>query len=336
MKKVLISLFVISSFFGLPVFAQTPITIIDTSFKLAILAEEIYYFGFAEGDQLVFSFEEQNGKDLKEVEIVEWPALSRFKEVKASSIHKTLTIGSNSIYQFRFANSVLLYKICRLKIQRIPKEANRNFNSTVYWRTVYDTTYRTIQPATAAAPYKTVSLIPPTIYHLQANLPENNPRLSVPVTLPDFTSEWYYQYAVTTDKRKSETLKSSLQLAANLTQRISQAGGASFTADSLPVIAGTDSCRVYLLDQSNHQLFDSKQNFRHFREGTRENKNDGIVKIKIASFPNAFLGIRNHNPNAGIYVALEAVAIIEPEERGQSAETQSVSVKTKEEPYLKN
>ena len=193
-----------------------------------------------------------------------------------------------------------------------------------------------MQPHAAAAPYKTVSLIPPTTYYLEANLPENNPRLSVPVTLPDFTSEWYYQYAVTTDKRKAETLKSSLQLASNLTQRITRAGGVSFTADSLPLIAGTDSCRIYLLDQSNHELFDSKANFRHFREGTRENKNEGVVKIKLAIFPNAFLGIRNHNPNSGIYVTLEVVAIIEPEEQAQSAETQSVSVKAKKEPYLKN
>jgi len=93
----------------------------ETNFKLPILGEEIFYFGFAEGDQVLFSFEEQNGKDLKEVEIVELPSNSLYKEFKTSKIqNKTLTVPRTGIYQFRFLNSVLMQKICRLKIQRIP------------------------------------------------------------------------------------------------------------------------------------------------------------------------------------------------------------------------
>jgi hypothetical protein len=318
-------------------FTQSPVVVTDTIFKIPVLGEQLFYYGFAQGDQVTISFKEENGKELKEIEITEWPATLKFKQGKVSSLpNKTLSIAATGVYQFRFANTIMLQKNCTLKIERIPSDASKTFNPTVYWRTVYDTIYRNLKPPPAPESYKTVALIPPTVYYLESNIPDHKPRVTIPVQLPDFTSEWYYAYTTTTDKKKAEAFKTSLQLSANLKQMIIQASGTFFTVDSLPVPEGSDSCRIYLLDQSNRQLFDDHVNFRHFREGTRENTKAGVVKIKIANFPNSYLGIRNTNPVNGIYVALEAVAIIPPEEEDQVAETQSVNIRAKNEPYLKN
>ncbi len=131
-------------------------------------------------------------------------------------------------------------------------------------------------------------------------------------------------------------LKSSLQVATTLRQRIAERGGLSFAADSLPIPTGSNICRIYLLDQSNQELFDTKGAFRHFKEGTRENTAAGLVKIKTATFPHAYLGIRNPDPKAGIHVTIEAVAIITPDNMVQPAENQSVSIKARKEAYLKN
>ncbi len=49
-----------------------------------------------------------------------------------------------------------------------------------------------------------------------------------------------------------------------------------------------------------------------------------------------YLGIRDPDPAAGIYAAIEAVAIIAREETGQPVEQQSVSIKARKEAYLKN
>jgi hypothetical protein len=338
MKKITTSIFLAALFISCSLLAQSPILVAETNFKLPILGEEFFYFGFAGGDQVLFSFEEENGKDLKEIEIVEWPGISRYKEFKTGIIqNKTLTVLRTGIYQFRFANNMMLQKTCRLKIQRIASgAATQNFNSTVYWRTVYDTTYRTLQQHTAAEPYKTVSLVPPTTYYLEPNTADSKQQITLPINLPDFTAEWYYVFAVANDKAKAEALKSSLQLAETIRRRIAETGGNNFSADSLPVPAGSANCRVYLLDQSNQQMFESRANFRHFREGTRENIPAGLVKIKIATFPNAFLGIKNPDAQTGIYVAVEAVAVISPDDTEQQAETQSVSVRARREPYLKN
>lgn len=50
-------------------FAQTPVDIVENTLKVAPQGEVVFYYGFAEGDQLIFNFEEVNGKELKELEI---------------------------------------------------------------------------------------------------------------------------------------------------------------------------------------------------------------------------------------------------------------------------
>ncbi len=207
----------------------------------------------------------------------------------------------------------------------------------MYWRTVYDTTYRKLHQQTAAPDqYKTVSLLVPTAYRLDANNGGSLSQVSMPVTLPDFSAEWYYKYTVAKDKEKAEAIKSTLDLKGTLNKLITEKGGLFFSADSMLVSEGADTCRIYLLDESNQQMFDSKSPFRHFKEGTREKATSGVVKIKTANFPNAFLGIKNPNAQSSIYVVIEAVAIISPDDTDQTAEAQSVSVKARKEPYLKN
>jgi hypothetical protein len=122
---------------------QTPVDVVETTLKVAIMAEETFYLGFAEGDKMIFSFEEANGKELKEVEIVEMPSTSKFLEIKTSKIvNKTLTIPVTGIYKFRFANASIGVRLCKYKIQRIPASAaTQNFNTTVYTHMVNDTTY---------------------------------------------------------------------------------------------------------------------------------------------------------------------------------------------------
>jgi hypothetical protein len=122
---------------------QKPVDVIESSVKVGIKGEEMVYYGFAEGDQLIFSFEETGGKEMKEVEIVEMPSSSKFLEFKTSKIeNKTINVARRGIYKFRFANSALLPRVCKFKIQRIPAgPATQNFNSTVYFDEYNDTTY---------------------------------------------------------------------------------------------------------------------------------------------------------------------------------------------------
>ncbi|MBK7561211.1 MAG: hypothetical protein IPI68_06725 [Chitinophagaceae bacterium] len=110
------------------------IDVADNTLKVAAFGEEVFYYGFAEGDKLIFNFEELKGKELKEVEIIELPSNSKFMDYKTKKIeNKNLEITKTGIYMFRFANTGLGGRICKFKIQRIPaSETTKNFNSSVY------------------------------------------------------------------------------------------------------------------------------------------------------------------------------------------------------------
>lgn len=64
------------------------------------MKEEELLFGFAEGDQIVFSFSEAGGTELKEIEILEYPTNSRFSDYKTTSIEKKIVQVDKSAKRF--------------------------------------------------------------------------------------------------------------------------------------------------------------------------------------------------------------------------------------------
>ncbi len=119
------------------------ILVTQTTVKVGAMATEELFFGFDEGDQIIFNFELVKGKDLKEIEIFEYPNASIFTDYKTKEIKdKTLSIYRAGIYKFKFKNSAVGIRICKVKIERIPANIeNKNFNTTVYWKTIRDTSY---------------------------------------------------------------------------------------------------------------------------------------------------------------------------------------------------
>ncbi|MCU0423867.1 MAG: hypothetical protein MUC81_13760 [Bacteroidia bacterium] len=124
---------------------QEPIDVTDQTIKIGGLKEEELYFGFATGDKIVFNFKEADNKELKEIEIVEYPNNSKFSDYKTKFVdNKTINVSKQGVYIFRFKNSALAARICKIKIQRIPSsDDTKNFNSTVTWETKQETTYNT-------------------------------------------------------------------------------------------------------------------------------------------------------------------------------------------------
>src|ERR1035437_8455181 len=87
-------------------YAQTQITVVESTLKVGSFGDEVFYYGFAKGDQLIFSFEEINGKELKEIEITELPSSSKFMDYQSKKIdNKVINIAQTGIYKFRFSNS---------------------------------------------------------------------------------------------------------------------------------------------------------------------------------------------------------------------------------------
>lgn len=151
--------FFVSLFFAHShLFCQERIDVAEQTVRLGAKEEQVLYYGFAQGDKIVFNFEEVNGREVSEVEIAEFPDNSRYKEYQIKTIKdKILTAPRNGVYKFRFFNSALLKeRTCRIKIQRIPQsDKTSNFNTGIKWVEKFDTTYD-IRTETVVIRYDTI------------------------------------------------------------------------------------------------------------------------------------------------------------------------------------
>ena len=143
MNKITFTLFFI--FITIYNYGQESVEVCDKTIKVGALSEEVFYYGFADGDQIVFSLEEINGKEVKEVEIAEYPKNIKFSDFKTKKIeNKQILVNKKNVYKFRIYNSSLGSRVCKIKVHRIPSNENtRNFNTTVNWIEKQETTYNT-------------------------------------------------------------------------------------------------------------------------------------------------------------------------------------------------
>ena len=129
MKKYIIgSLFLFLATLGM---AQQAIEITDQTLKIS--GEEYLYFGFTAGDEVVFSLEEVNGKELKEVEVLRYPDQVVYANLGVANLQKNLRITEEGVYQFRLKHSGLGSRLCHISISRVPAKGKEDFNTSVDW-----------------------------------------------------------------------------------------------------------------------------------------------------------------------------------------------------------
>ena len=124
------------------VLAQKPITVAEITLKIKPDSSEELLYGFAEGDQLLFTFEEDNNKKIGEVAVSEFPDVVKFRTIDTKKVKKQLiTVNHKAVFKFLFKNSDAEEKLAKVLIQRIPAaEETKNFTTTVKWVTEQDTT----------------------------------------------------------------------------------------------------------------------------------------------------------------------------------------------------
>lgn len=124
-------------------FAQKNITVAEIALQVKPGTTEELVYGFAEGDQILLTFEEENGKKLNEVSVSEFPDILKFKAMDVKKVKKqTVVVNHKAVYKFLFKNTDKEPKQLSVLIQRTPAtEENRNFNTTVKWVTEQDTTW---------------------------------------------------------------------------------------------------------------------------------------------------------------------------------------------------
>lgn len=319
---------------------QDLVDVTDQTIKIGGFKEEELYFGFAAGDKIVFNFKEVDNKQLKEIEIIEYPNNSKFSDYKSKLIEgKTLSIIQQSVYIFRFKNSAMGGRVCKIKIQRIPaNESTKNFNSTVTWENQqqttyntytkdvvvsYDTTYsqRTRRVVVKTEQNEEMIMDKPQRVHSTSN--GNGNKSTLFFTLPQNQTElykttkvisWAYWIGVGDEanqawKQNSQTISKAVKGAASYFTTPLGALAIGAVADLMLPKVGED---VYyaVADQANKDLFLLGSQFRIFDQGK------GIAGFRKFTDPSLCQGtyhilLSNDNVLHGIDATVKVVAIVE-------------------------
>ncbi len=320
-----------------PLTAQ--IEIADNTLKVAALTDEEFYFGFAEGDEITFSFEELKGKPLKEVEIIELPSSSKFMDFKTKKIeNKTLTINSTGIYKFRFSNSSMGRRICKFNIKRTPaSEETKAFNSNVYWETIYDTSYTTIQEKYLVSRDTVIHEITNQIAKVHSATNANGNRTSFNFTMPKNTISWAYYVGVNQEGQKAledatkQFAESSLSHLDKIPGYGPLASIALGGASLITQLQKGEDVDYYIVDHNNVNLFLGGHEFYYIKKGKVVNDASRMTTSLSGSF---HFCLNNDNSITGIQVAVKITAVSVNDTWGYRP-IQKMNIKAHKEPYLK-
>lgn len=319
---------------------QTIIDVAESTIKVSGLEEEVFYYGFAEGDQLIFNFEEVDGKELKELEILELPSTTKFMDYKTKKIeNKIINISKTGIYKFRLYNSSIGERICKFKIQRIPSsDATLNFNTGVYWKTVYDTTYTTVQE-------KYLIKVDTTIFNLTDQVAKvhsvgnlNGNKTTCNFTLPANTVSWSYYIGV--DQAGQQAFQNATnELASKAGPIVSNIpgygplaalaiGGVSY----LTQLQSGEDIDFFIVDGNNVNLFLGGQAFSYIKKGKVLNDYSRMTAPLKGTW---HVCLSNDNAVTGVEVTIKITAIVVTEQWG-TRPIKKMQINSRNVAYLQN
>jgi len=321
-------------------FGQTPIDIAESTLKVSAFGEEVFYYGLAEGDQLIFNFEEVNGKELKELEITELPSSSKFMDYKTKKVeNKTLTITKTGIYKFRFANSALTGRICKFKIQRIPaNETTKKFNTNVYWKDIFDTTYTMEQERYLVKADTIISNLTDQVAKVHSVGNVNGNRTSFNFTIPENTIAWSYYIGVDQagmqafEKATKDLSKSVCPILFRMPGYGPMAALALGGVSYLSQIQSGEDIDFYIVDNNNVNLFLQNQQFSYIRKGKVVND---YSKMAAPLYGMYNMCLSNDNAVLGVDVLVKITAVIVNKQWG-NRQVQKMHIASRQEAYLKN
>jgi hypothetical protein len=339
MKKLVLFLSCIAT---LHTIAQKPVEVMENTLKIAAWGDEEFFLGFAEGDQVIFNFEETKGKELKEIEVIEWPTASKFMDYKTSRVfNKTFYIPRTGAYKFRFKNGALGGRICKISIKRIPaSEATRHFNTTVFWRTLYDST---IVPTQERYLVKSDTMVQTLVeqnakvYGMQAANGLNN-RTMIEFTLPQHTAAWSY-YIGTGGEGIEEYYKGREKYMESTNYNMRIQGYSAMAALALQGlnyfnrVQGEDNVKYsFIRDATTATAFREGKEITAYRSGDVIND---AAQMRTPSSGKIYLGLTNDNLIEPIRVMVKIHAVVLHQEWAYRT-VDRLQVTSRTEPYMMN
>jgi len=337
--KLIISILTFGFIVNMKLCGQTPVEVTESTLKVGIMAEEVFYLGFAEGDKIIFDFEEANGKELKELEIIELPSSSRFLDYKTTRVsNKSIQVSKTGIYKFRFTNSSIGPRICKYKIQRIPASpATQNFNTTVYTHIENDTTYTSEEEEYIAKTDTVIMNYQDRIVKVNTSTVSTGNKATFNFLLPENTIAWSY-YLFTNEPGKQAFEKANTDLISNSAVTIQKfpmytvlSAIALGNTVSIPKLESGEDINYWITDGENAALFTAGSPFRYIRKGKSINDYSRMEKRK----GNLFFCFSNDNTTESVTVTVK-ITSVQVNEALETRQGKRMIITPRNKMYLKN
>jgi hypothetical protein len=277
-----------------PLFSLNPKAklVADLSFQISPGEEKTFFYKFADGDTIIFNAAVVKGNDISEVNISKWPANLVFSLYAIRVVeNKVIVVEKKGVFLFSFKNSSLINsKIYKFTLHRIPaKEEFVDFDVSVKWDTLYDTTYISVIESTLVK----IDTIPEEIVNVQQKIPAGE-RSYIEVSLPAKTSYWVYWIGV-----GQEAVNGLQQMVSQLPEKAAILGVTdpvtAFALGFLPQLftlsRGLDIYYCFIKDYENLTKFLSGQDFFLFKEGGRVITD--YAKMETPTKGNFYIGLSN-------------------------------------------
>lgn len=312
----------------------------EMNLKVGSMQTEKFYFGFAAGDKIVLSMKEESKKELKEVEVLTYSGSSKFKTFKTDQIiGKEIDVPETGIYVFNFSNGSLGKRVCDIKISRIPgSPETESFNSTVYWKTIYDTSYYTVQEKYLISKDTAINNVANKVVKVHSTTNLNGNKTSFNFTLPNNTVAWSYYVGVNQAGQQAfeEATEMLAQKAAPLVAKIPGYGPlAALALGSTSYIAKLqrgEDIDYYIVDNSNVNLFLGGTQFYYIMKGKVINDFSQMTKPLKGTYHFCFM---NDNAVTGVSVTVKVTAVTVTENWG-TRPVEKMKVTSRQIGYLKN
>lgn len=296
-------------------YAQDTIDVVEKTIKVGGLSKETEYYGFAEGDKVIFNLTVENKKEIKDITISEYPNSVKFADHTTDKVeNKVLNIFRNSVYVFEYYNSNMGGRTINIKIQRVPKsESTKFFNTNIKWVNKVDTTL--IAKENTYLISSDTSIVDVTDakvrVHSQTNL-DNPNRTTVDFTLPANTIKWTYWIGVG-DEAQQAFKKDQVNFSKNgakIISSINPLAGLAFGLFTMTQVNAGNHVKYYFLP-----TFDDKQKFQAGQAFMELKKGDVVADFGLMSYPtksnrDCYVGLVNDNMLQGIDVNVKILAVV--------------------------
>lgn len=296
-------------------YSQDTIDVVEKTIKIGGLSRETEYYGFAEGDRVIFNLTIDNKKELKDITISEYPSSVKFADHTVQSVqNKVLNVARKGIFSFEYYNSNMSGRTAVIKIQRIPKtEATKFFNTNVKWINIVDTTY-TAKPVqrliSSDTSFEEVTDAKVRV-HSQSNLSNPN-RTLVDFILPANTVKWTYWIGVGNEAQEAfnKDRTKLIGLGAKVFGSTNPLAGLALGLISMSQASVGDNVHYYFIPSYiDAYNFTSKNTFKQFKQGNVVT-DFGLMNFSTVTNEKLYVGFVNDNAMQGIDVNLKIVALV--------------------------